>query len=85
MNSVYFTIYYGFSKYEYVGKPPTITRYKVFRKTGIPVENIDVGVIGNIPVWKQPKKISKTSLFFGKLFLSAKNKVRKEISPKGKK
>ena len=52
----YYTIYYGFKRYRYNSKPPTIGRRKVARKLGIPVQNIDIGIAGNYKMWSPPNK-----------------------------
>lgn len=52
----YYTVYYGFGRYRYNSKPPTISRRKVARKLGIPVKNIDIGIAGNYKMWSPPNK-----------------------------
>lgn len=67
----YYTIYYGFRRYRYNSKPPTIGRRKVARKLGIPVKNIDIGITKDFPLWSPPNKAcARLLLLVGQIMLA---------------
>jgi len=74
----YYTIYYGFGRYRYNSKPPTIGKGKVARKLGVPVKNIDIGIAKDFPLWSSSKKtFVRILLLVGQIRLAYETSLRK--------